>query len=93
MEVPIVTALDAGTCPLDAVALGFGGADRAGASVGAWDPGLGCEPAWAGRPGAFAGFGIEVVGDWRRAIEVLIVFFEWLLEAGSFTSTRRVLRE
>jgi hypothetical protein len=37
-------------------------------------------------------FGAEGGAGWRRAIEVFIVFFEGL-EAVSFTSTRRALRE
>jgi hypothetical protein len=39
-------------------------------------------------PCPLAGFS----GGWRRAVEVLIVFFEGL-EAFSFTSTGRALRE
>ena len=48
----------------------------------------------AGAPATLAGFEAEA-GDWmswRRAIEVFIVFFEGL-EALSFTSTRRALRD
>ena len=43
-------------------------------------------------PGVFTGFGAEGEVGWRRAVEVFIVFFEGL-EAVSFTSTRRALRE
>jgi hypothetical protein len=43
-------------------------------------------------PGALAGFEGEGGVGWRRAVEVFIVFFEGL-EALSFTSTRRALRE
>jgi hypothetical protein len=43
-------------------------------------------------PGVFTGFDAEGEVGWRRAVEVFIVFFEGL-EAVSFTSTRRALRE
>lgn len=46
----------------------------------------------AGAPVGLTGFEAECGACWRRAVEVFIVFFEGL-EALSFTSTRRVLRD
>jgi hypothetical protein len=40
-----------------------------------------------------AAFGIEGGAGWRRAVEVFIVVFFAGLEAVSFSSTRRALRE
>lgn len=76
---PVTTGLDegAGAGTLDAVAR---------------VPGLACGPAWLGAPVPLADLGAGGGVSGRRAVEVFIVLFAGL-EALSFTSTRRALRE